>query len=221
MLNAVRRRLSFANVTSMMALMVALGGTSYAAVTLSANSVGSAQIKKNGVAGTDIRSNAITSAKVKNGSLKAVDFAAKQLPAGATGATGVTGAQGPKGDSGAKGAAGLPGAKGDTGAFGAATVVSATATVDLADGTKANYNAFCPDGQQAIGGGGRGDATTSEATAVTSSRPAASLTDTEPPADGLGFTGWRITVFNPAGGVTTGLRPTVWVVCVPAATPAS
>lgn len=218
MLNAVRRRLSFANVTSMMALMVALGGTSYAAATLSANSVGSAQIKKNGVAGTDIRSNAITSAKVKNGSLKAVDFAAKQLPAGATGATGATGAQGLKGDTGAKGATGLPGAKGDTGTVGAATVVSATATVDLADGTKANYTAFCPEGQQAIGGGGRGDATTSEATVVTSSRPAVSTTNTEPPADGQGFTGWRITVFNPAGGVTTGLLPTVWVVCAAAPT---
>jgi hypothetical protein len=219
MLNAVRRRLCFANVTSMMALMVALGGTSYAAATLSANSVGSAQIKKNGVAGTDIRSNAITSAKVKNGSLKAVDFAAKQLPAGATGAIGATGAQGPKGDTGAKGATGLPGAKGDTGTVGAATVVSTTATVDLADGTKANYTAFCPEGQQAIGGGGRGDATTSEATVVTSSRPAVSATNTEPPADGQGFTGWRLTVFNPAGGVTTGLLPTVWVVCATAPTP--
>jgi hypothetical protein len=216
MLNAVRRRLSFANVTSMMALTVALGGTSYAAATLSNNSVGSAQIKKGSVANSDLRANAVTGAKVKNGSLKAVDFAAKELPAGATGA------QGPKGDTGAKGdagAKGLPGSKGDTGTVGAATVVSTTATVDLADGTKASYNAFCPDGQQAIGGGGRGDVTTSEATAVTSSRPAVSATNTEPPADGQGFTGWRITVFNPAGGVTTGLLPTVWVICAAAPTP--
>jgi hypothetical protein len=219
MLNAVRRRLSFANVTSMMALMVALGGTSYAAATLSKNSVGSAQIKSGGVAGSDIRSNAVTSAKVKNGSLKAVDFAAKQLPAGATGAQGPKGDTGAKGDAGAKGATGLQGPKGDTGTVGAATVVSTTATVDLADGTKGNYNAFCPEGQQAIGGGGRGDDLNSEATAVTSSRPAVSAINTEPPADGLGFTGWRITVFNPAGGVTTGLRPTVWVVCVAAPGP--
>jgi hypothetical protein len=218
MLNAARRRLSFANVTSMMALMVALGGTSYAAATLSKNSVGSAQIKTSGVAGSDIRSNAITSAKVKNGSLKAVDFAAKQLPAGPAGAQGPKGDTGAKGDSGAKGTTGLQGPKGETGTVGAATVVSATATVDLADGTKASYDAYCPAGQQAIGGGGRGDATTSEATAVTSSRPAVSATNTEPPADGQGFTGWRITVFNPAGGVTTGLLPTVWVVCAAAPT---
>jgi hypothetical protein len=215
MLNAVRRRLSFANVTSMMALMVALGGTSYAATTLSKNSVGSAQIKSGGVAGSDIRSNAITSAKVKNGSLKAVDFAAKQLPAGA---------QGPKGDTGAKGdvgAKGATGAQGDTGTVGAATVVSKTAAADLADGTKASYDAYCPAGQQAIGGGGRGDDTTSEAAAMTSSRPAVSATSTEPPADGLGFTGWRITVYNPTGGVTTGLRPTVWAICADAPGPST
>ncbi len=215
MLNAVRRKLSFANVTSMMALMVALGGTSYAATTLSKNSVGSAQIKKGSVANSDLHSNAVTSAKVKDGSLKAVDFAAKELPAGAQGPKGDTGA---KGDAGAKGATGVQGPKGDTGTVGAATVLSTTATVDLAESTKASYDVYCPDGQQAIGGGGRGDDTNSEGTVVTSSRPAASTTNSEPPADGQGFTGWRITVFNPTGGPTTGLRPTVWVVCAAAPT---
>ncbi|MGB2712485.1 MAG: hypothetical protein WBC33_13335 [Conexibacter sp.] len=198
MLHAMRRRLSFANVTSMVALMVALGGTSYAATTLSKNSVGSAQIKKGSVAGSDIRANAITSTKVKNGSLKAVDFGANQLPAGAKGDTG---AQGPKGD---------------TGAFGAATVQFFQAAADLADGASQSYNVFCPAGQQAIAGGARGDATDSEGTSVTSSRPAVSATNTEPPAAGTGFTGWRITVVNLAGAPAAGIRPEVWVVCVPA-----
>jgi hypothetical protein len=49
---------------------------------------------------------------------------------------------------------------------------------------------------------------------MTSSRPAISASNTEPPATGAGFLGWRITVQNPAGGVTVGIRPTVWVVCV-------
>jgi hypothetical protein len=93
------------------------------------------------------------------------------------------------------------------------------AAADLADGLKASYNAFCPAGQQAIGGGGRGDATTSEETNVPASRPAISAANTEPPLDGGTFTGWRITVINVAGGVTTGIRPEVWVVCVPAPTP--
>ena len=44
----------YASVTSTLALIVALGGTSYAAIKLPANSVGSNQIKNGGVAGSDI-----------------------------------------------------------------------------------------------------------------------------------------------------------------------
>jgi len=87
---------------ALLALFVALGGTSYAVIRLPARSVGTKQL----------RNNAVTSAKVKNRSLKAVDFASGQLPAGATGPTGpkgdtgAIGAQGPKGDAGAAGANG-------------------------------------------------------------------------------------------------------------------
>jgi hypothetical protein len=82
------RKISPATVIAMIALAVALGGTSYAAVVLPKNSVGTKQLKKN----------AVTSAKVKNRSLLKVDFKAGQLPAGprgAKGATGNTGATGP------------------------------------------------------------------------------------------------------------------------------
>jgi hypothetical protein len=90
----------------LLALFIALGGTSYAAVTLPANSVGTKQIKKNAVTSAKIKKNAVTSAKVKNGSLRQVDFAAGELPAGPTGPAGPHGAggpQGPKGDKGDKG----------------------------------------------------------------------------------------------------------------------
>src|SRR4051794_21931351 len=83
---------------------------------------------------------------------------------------------------------------GSTGPLGAVTVQSFTATSDLADGASSSYQAFCLPGQQAIGGGARGDATDSEATSVTSSRPAMSPGNTEPPANGGTFTGWRTTV---------------------------
>ena len=73
-----------------MALFVALGGASYAAIKIPANSVGSAQIKKN----------AVTSAKVKDRSLLATDFRTGQLPRGATGATGAAGATGATGAAG-------------------------------------------------------------------------------------------------------------------------
>jgi hypothetical protein len=93
----------YASVTATLALVVALGGTSYAAVALPNNSVGSNQIKRNGVASSDIRANAVTAAKVKDGSLLKTDFLAGQLPAGARGATGAPGTKGDKGDAGAPG----------------------------------------------------------------------------------------------------------------------
>lgn len=91
----------YANVTATMALVVALGGTSYAATTLAKNTIGSSQLKRGAVANSDLRANAVTSGKVKNGSLLAKDFKTGQLPAGARGATGGTGPKGDKGDPGA------------------------------------------------------------------------------------------------------------------------
>ena len=69
----MKRHLTPSLVISVMALFVALGGASYAAIKLPKNSVGAAQIKKN----------AVTSAKVKDRSLLAKDFKAGQIPAGA------------------------------------------------------------------------------------------------------------------------------------------
>jgi len=66
------------------ALAVALGGTSYAAITLPRNSVGNKQL----------RSNAVTSSKVRDRSLRAKDFASGQLPRGPRGAQGPSGADG-------------------------------------------------------------------------------------------------------------------------------
>lgn len=82
---------SFSNVVALLALFIALGGASYAAVKIPKNSVGTAQLKKN----------AVNSAKVKDRSLLAADFKKGQLPsgpkgaAGANGTTGATGATGP------------------------------------------------------------------------------------------------------------------------------
>ena len=91
------------NLVAYLALFVALGGTSYAAVKLPRNSVGNAQL----------RSNSVTAAKVRNGTLQRVDFAAGQLPAGPVGPPG------PKGDPGAPGAPGTNGTNGTDGQDGA------------------------------------------------------------------------------------------------------
>jgi hypothetical protein len=75
-----RSRPTPATAVALLALFVALGGTGYAVSKLPANSVGSKQLRKN----------AVTSSKVKNHSLKAVDFAAGQLPKGVQGPPGPT-----------------------------------------------------------------------------------------------------------------------------------
>ncbi len=80
----------YANVTATLALIVALGGTSYAAIKLPSNSVGSKQIKKRAITHSKLRANAVTSGIVRNGSLRAKDFKAGQLPAGPAGPAGAT-----------------------------------------------------------------------------------------------------------------------------------
>jgi len=103
-----------------MALFVALGGVSYAAIILPANSVGSKQIKRGAVKNSDLGKSAVTTGKVKDGSLLSIDFKPGQLMAGAPGAMGPQGPQGlkgDKGDSGTNGTNGTDGAAGPAGPF--------------------------------------------------------------------------------------------------------
>ena len=84
------------NSVAYLALFVALGGTSYAAVKLPANSVGNRQLARG----------AVSSTKVKDGSLLTRDFRRGQLRArvqGPTGARGPAGLRGPTGSQGATG----------------------------------------------------------------------------------------------------------------------
>lgn len=89
-------------VVACLALLVALGGTSVAAVSqlVPRNSVGTAQLRNNAVATAKVRNNAITSAKVRNRSLLAADFAVGQIPAGPAGPAGAAGPAGPAGAAG-------------------------------------------------------------------------------------------------------------------------
>jgi hypothetical protein len=128
-----------ANVVAYLALSIALGGTSYAAAKLPAKSVGVKQLK-NG---------AVTSSKVRNGSLKAQDFKAGQLPAGTRGATGPQGAQGPQGIQGAQGLTGQAGPAGS--ALGYVFVLSngtvltelTSANLDSVSVTRTQTGLFC------------------------------------------------------------------------------
>jgi hypothetical protein len=104
------------------ALFIALGGVSYAAVALPKNSVSSKQIKNGQVKTADLANSAVTTAKIKDGSLLSADFKPGQMVAGAPGAPGPQGPQGLKGDPGTNGAPGpfpatLPSGKTLTGVY--------------------------------------------------------------------------------------------------------
>jgi hypothetical protein len=89
---SVRSQVTAGNVLATLALFVALGGTSYAAVKLPKDSVGSTQLRRN----------AVTSTKVKDRSLRQRDVSSSELAAlrGAAGSTGAAGARGARGDRG-------------------------------------------------------------------------------------------------------------------------
>jgi hypothetical protein len=100
----VRKRLTYANVMSTIAVfLVVAGGTAFAASQLGKESVGTKQLKKEAVSLAKIN------AAAKNSLKGATGPAGPAGPDGAKGATGATGPQGPKGDRGEKGE------KGDTG----------------------------------------------------------------------------------------------------------
>lgn len=101
-MHRVHGKLTYANVMATIAVFIALGGASYAAVKLPKESVGAKQLKKG----------AVTPAKLSKASTATLTG-----PAGPQGATGVTGPQGPKGDRGDKGDRGQAGPAGSAKAW--------------------------------------------------------------------------------------------------------
>jgi hypothetical protein len=184
------QHLTFANVVAFIALFVALGGVSWAAVTLPAGSVGTRQLKPG----------AVNSVKVRDGSLLARDFKIGQLSRGAAGAPG------PKGDTGPKGA---PGPKGDPGAPGSTNfVVRQSSAPDVAGGGgQVLFRVQCAAGEQAVGGGA-GVGASGTASELEQTFPIGD--DGVPLADGDTPTGWESFVKNTSAAAATA---TAYAVC--------
>ena len=97
----IRHRPSPAMVVACLALLVALTGTSVAAVqAIAPNSVGTPQLRTGAVTNPKLRANAVTGAKVANRSLTAIDFQASSLPRGPQGVAGPAGPAGAAGPAG-------------------------------------------------------------------------------------------------------------------------
>lgn len=130
--------ISYANVVATLALFIALGGSSYAAIVIT---------------GKNVKDNSLTTKDIKNRSLLKKDFKAGQLPRGPSG---LQGSSGPKGDAGPQGGPGPQGAKGDAGLQGAPglsgleTIVSTTPTNSFTDKSS---TVRCPAGKKALSGG--------------------------------------------------------------------
>lgn len=197
-----------AMIVACLALIAALGGSAYAA--LSKNSVKSRQIAPKAVKSSDIADGAVKEKKLRDGAVTE--------PKIADGA--VTSAKIADGTI----------AGGDLAPLSVGlsnlNVVLSSRFQDVAlpdDGTRTSVNASCPAGQVAAAGGftfaspddplDADDFTTDFR--VIQSRPALTPPDTGFPAQGSGFNAWRVTAINEAGGPTgPNEQLTATVVCL-------
>jgi hypothetical protein len=150
------RHVSPGMVVACIALGVALGGTSVAAVTqvvprssvgtlqLKNNAVSTAKLRNQAVTGAKIRSNTITSSDVRNGSLIRADFAPGQL-----------------GEA-------VPGEPGQPGISGLQRVVGTTAMSSV---NSKSVTVSCPSGKRVVGGGARAAGSGSNRVSVVESYP--------------------------------------------------
>ena len=114
------RKLTYANAMSTLAVCLALGGTSYAAATISGSAV-----KDGSLTGRDVRNESLTGRDVRDRSLGAVDFRAGELPAGPQGAAG------PRGPAGERGAAGERGPSNAVTSYAESVVVASGPAVSV------------------------------------------------------------------------------------------
>ena len=204
MLSTLRTRLTFANVVSVIALFVALGGSSYAAIKVTGKNVTDSSLT-----GKDVRNSSLRGVDVKNGSLLTADFGPGQLPAGAQGP------QGPKGDQGIQGDPGIQGAKGDKGdqgsqgaqgppGFSDQFVAEASVSWPVATSAQPNAQArtvTCPDPTTKVMGGGYWfNESYSTWAKVIESRPL------------IAGTGWLVTIRNEGNSLP--IPGAVYAVCV-------
>jgi hypothetical protein len=191
-MRSILRRLSRRHTTAVayLALFAALGGTAYAAVT---------------VTGKNIKDGTVTGRDVKNRSLGSNELSPTAVSSltSQPGPAGPQGAAGPKGDRGEQGPVGPTGPKGETGLAGPPGPVGISGweyrVTDPGTRIPANSAGFadvdCPDGKKALGGG---------ASATNGGTDLVSSTPTDP------GTGWVAYYQNPNSVAATVYA---WVIC--------
>jgi hypothetical protein len=177
------RHFSYANVVATLALFLALGGVSYAAVKLPRDSVGATQIRAGAVGTSEVRDGSLTAADFARGAL--AGQAAVPGPAGPTGATGAIGPRGATGATGPQGATGLQGPAGPSGLL-HLRQISAARTLPAGSGY-GYYDASCDTpGQRVVSGGFK--------TAGTAGIGGIAVANSYP----FGLAQWSVAVYRPA-----------------------
>ena len=182
-------RPSAGTVLSIVAIVLACGGTATAGVSVVKHDSSAAAAKKK---------------KVLRGPRGRVGPAG---PAGARGPAGPAGPQGPAGPAGATGATGA------TGAAGATSVVVRTQSFSVPAGSDGGGTVNCQGSERAVGGGGRfADLTHVSGDAITDSVPVSGGSvplngDTNP-------TGWDVRIHNGDAGGNPDATVDVYVICV-------
>jgi hypothetical protein len=174
----------------LLALFVALGGTSYATVlNVPKASVGTPQLKRNAVKAAKIAPNAVRTGHVLDGSLLAADFRSGQIP------------QGPRGEKGEKGE------RGDAGATNVLVRTQNPCPNGLPTNVHCVMRPMCEAGERAVGGGAGftgnlGDEEMQQSYPVEADLTAAETGDTP--------VGWLSIIENKANSVQV---PIAFVVC--------
>jgi hypothetical protein len=170
------------------ALFAALGGSAYAATTITGRN-----IKDGTITARDIKKGSLDTTRLSPNVLGSVS--GKRGPAGPQGDRGPAGPRGAKGATGPKGVDGVNGLPGPPGISGWGYY---TQKFYIAHNSAVRAAVYCPGGQHALGGGAANE-TFAQGTSIWESAPA---------DNGIG---WDVGVSNGADRVTA--TDYVWVIC--------
>ncbi|MGC1851396.1 MAG: hypothetical protein WA687_03025 [Solirubrobacterales bacterium] len=217
----IRKRLTYANVMSSLAVFLILGGaTAFAAVKkvgpneIKANSIKTGKIVKEAVTAGKIKKAAVNESRLADGAVTTNKLADNAVTTPKIAADAVTTAKiakeavtNEKIAANAVTDANIANGAISANKLGAITVQTETATV--ATGGDGSANVECPAGQRAISGGGAWDIFAANLSFL-STRPIRSVLDNGQMADGEVALGWRASGHNASGSPVDIL---VWVLC--------
>jgi Collagen triple helix repeat (20 copies) len=157
-MRSILKRLSRRHTTAVayVALFAALGGSAYAAVTVTGKN-----IKDGTITGKDVKNRSLGSSKLSPTAVSSLTGArgpegpqGPQGQRGPQGPAGPIGQIGPKGDTGAAGPAGPAGPQGPIGVSGYVVVVTPVSqATTIPKGQRGRVGVVCPDGKKVLGGG--------------------------------------------------------------------